>query len=67
MKTEKISLKTRVIFGTIYAIILMVGRGLWDYFKGDPLNYGKYVMFGVGGSLFFSWLFFRYKIVQDKK
>ncbi|WP_223034531.1 hypothetical protein [Hanstruepera marina] len=65
-KREKIPLKARIIVGIIQAIALTVGIGLWDYFKGDELQYGRYVFQGVGFPLLMSWMF-RYKVVKEKK
>ncbi|WP_250436439.1 hypothetical protein [Hanstruepera flava] len=65
-RREKIPLKTRIIVGIIQTIVLAVGIGLWDYFKGDDLQYWRYAFQGIGFSLLMSWMF-RYEVVKEKK
>ena len=65
MKKEKIPLKTRMIIGTLEALVLAFALGLWGYFKGDELNYWKYIFQAVGFGFLMSWMF-KYKIVKEK-
>lgn len=66
LKREKIPLKIRIIVGVIQAVALAVALGLWDYYSGEELQYGRYVFQGIIFSLLMSWMF-RYKVVEEKK
>lgn len=66
MKIEKLPLKTKVILGVIEALVMVIGLALWDYYKGDELQYLKYIFQGVLFALLMSWMF-KYKIVKENK
>jgi len=67
LKKEIIPLKNWIIVGIIEAIFIAISLGLWDYFKGEELYYFRYIVQGVLFAFIMSFMFFKYKIVEEKE
>tara|TARA_R110002012_G_scaffold81945_2_gene207348 strand:+ start:24861 stop:25061 length:201 start_codon:yes stop_codon:yes gene_type:complete len=63
LKTEKSTLKGRVIFGIVSGFVNGFALYLWDYFKEEPIIWERYIFQAVFVGFFMA-IAFRTKITK---